>query len=208
MYKVRVSKGALRNHFQYDLWKYGLGIVLTILTWSLITTMTAPQTPADKKVDIYLVGGYMMEDSAPDVESTILASFPELMEINIYNINVQAEMAYAGRQKLMAMLGSQTGDIYSFTKDEFAGMAQMGALLPLDNYDELKKHFTQEQLDEYTFATEDDPTPRLYGLPMTDIKLLGGIFFDTSNSAFGVMSYSKNSDKAVEVLQWIIENGK
>jgi maltose-binding protein MalE len=112
-------------------------------------------------------------------------------------------MEYAGRQKLMVMLGSQSGDIYSFPKDEFESMAKTGAFLPLDDYTDLLKHFTKEQLEEYTYTTEYDQTPRIYGVPVSDVESIGNTFFKTENSVMGVMAYSKNSEKAVEVLEWI-----
>jgi len=203
MYRVRIDKGVLKNHFHYDKWKYVLGIVLTIFSWSMLATVTKPQTPPEKKVDIYLIGGYMVEDAAAEYGNTVLMDFPDLLEVNIYNIGVEGEMEYAGRQKLMVMLGSQSGDIYSFPKDEFESMAKTGAFLPLDDYTDLLKHFTKEQLEEYTYTTEYDQTPRIYGVPVSDVESIGNTFFKTENSVMGVMAYSKNSEKAVEVLEWI-----
>ena len=99
----------------------------------MLATVTKPQTPPEKKVDIYLVGGYMIEESAAEYADTVRMDFPDLLEVNIFNIGVEGEMEYAGRQKLMVMLGSQSGDIYSFPRDEFESMAKTGAFLPLDD---------------------------------------------------------------------------
>ncbi len=82
MYRVKISKETIKNHFHYDKWKYIVGIFLSIFTWSLLATVTAPQTPPDKKVDLYLVGGFMMEEPAAEYAETMLVDFPELWEIN------------------------------------------------------------------------------------------------------------------------------
>jgi hypothetical protein len=206
MYRAKINKDQIRNHLHYDKWKYILGIVLVIFSWSMLTTITTPRTPADKKVDIYLVGGYSLYEEADKYAEKILADFPELWEVNIYNINIEGEMEYTGRQQLMVMIGSQTGDIFSFTKGEFEVMVEMEAFLPLDDYPELLSHFTEEELEEGTFTTANDPTPRIYGLPISDVEPIGGKFFNTEDTLMGVMSYSQNTEKAVEVLEWIIEH--
>jgi ABC-type glycerol-3-phosphate transport system substrate-binding protein len=206
LYKVRINKEVIRNHFHYDKWKYFLGVALTIFSWSLLAAITEPETPPEKKVDIYLVGGYILEDAAAEYSSTVLADFPELLEVNIYNIAIEGEMGYAGRQKLMVMTGSQSGDIYVFPKEDFEVMAELGAFVPLDEYTDLTKHFTKEQLEEYTKTTEEDPTPRVYGLPISDVEPINNSFFQTENAVMSVMAYSKNSEKALEVMQWIIEH--
>jgi maltose-binding protein MalE len=206
LYQSNFNKGKVKNHFQYDKWKYILGILLVIFSWSMLSTVTAPRTPADKKVDIFLVGGYMMLDESTDYANTILDEFPELMEVNFLNITLGDEMEYASRQRLMVMIGSQTGDIYSFTEDEFQAMAELGIFIPLDNYPELLDHFTEEELEAGTFTTEDDPTPRIYGVPITGVEPMHNSFFNTEKSLMGVTAYSQNSEKAVEVLQWIIEH--
>lgn len=177
MYQSNFNKGKVKNHFQYDKWKYILGILLVIFSWSMLSTVTAPRTPADKKVDIFLVGGYMMLDESTDYANTILDEFPELMEVNFLNITLGDEMEYASRQRLMVMIGSQTGDIYSFTEDEFQAMAELGIFIPLDNYPELLDHFTEEELEAGTFTTEDDPTPRIYGVPITGVEPMHNSFF-------------------------------
>ncbi len=203
MYRVRVDKETIRNHFHYDKWKYVLGIVLTIFSWSMLATVTKPQTPPEKKVDIYLVGGYMMEDAAKEYGDTVCMDFPGLREVNLFNIGIEGDMEYAGRQKLTVMLGSQSGDIYAFPKDEFKNMAKGGAFLPLDDYTDLTGRFTKEQLAGYTFSTEDDKTPRVYGVPASDIQSLSKSVFDTKDSVLAVTAYSKNSKKAVKVLEWM-----
>ena len=73
LYQNQITKEKIKNHFHYDKWKYILGIVLAVFSWSMIATVTAPRTPADKKVDIYLVGGFVLDEQAEEYADTILA---------------------------------------------------------------------------------------------------------------------------------------
>jgi len=206
VYRVKVDRDSIKNHFHYYKWKYIIGILVTVFSWNLLTTITAPKTPADKKIDIFLVGGYMLQEQADEYAKAIKADFPELLEVNITNIEIEGDMGYAGWQKLMVMTGSQTGDIYSFPEETFKSMAELGNFMPLDDYKELLSHFSEEQLKNYTFTTEYIPEPKIYGVPISDVESIGKSFFITENAVMGVTSYSQNSEKAVEVLKWIIEH--
>ena len=135
--RVRLNKERLRNHIQYDWWKYVVCIIVTIAVWNLITTVTRPQTPPDKKIEIFLVGNYVLEESAMAISDRIIEDFPNLWEVNINNIALDKEdpqLDYMSRQKLMVMLASQTGDIYAFDKEEFAKIVEQGAFIPLDEF--------------------------------------------------------------------------
>ena len=47
--------------------------------------------------------------------------------------------------------------------------------------------------------------PRIYGLPLKDTAIFEDSFFDVGNKVIVVMVYSRNMDKAIEVLRWIFE---
>ena len=210
MYQVRINRNVLRNHFQYDAWKYLLGVVLTIFFWSMVTAIAAPRTPDELKVDIYMVGNYMFDDAAREVAQTILTDFPDLKEINFYNIMLggDPQTDYAGLQKLMVMLASQSGDIYIFDKERFEVYANQGAFHPLNDYiDSIRHLFTEEELSQFTFTINEVGEPLLYGLPMDNITIMDQAGLIASDAAIGVMAYSKNQEKALEVLEWLFING-
>ena len=96
----------------------------------MITTISRPKTPADKKLEIFLVGDYVLSEFTENLANDILKDFPHLMEVNVINIPLgeDMEMDYMGRQKLMVMFGSQTGDIYIFSKDEFEKFVESGCI--------------------------------------------------------------------------------
>jgi len=208
MYQVQINKATFRNHIYYDWWKYLVGILATIFIWSIVTTMTRPQTPADKKLDIYMVGDYMLQDATESISNKMLEDFPELLEANFFNIALEGEMEYVGRTQLMVMVGSQTGDIYAFSKEEFKTMAEQGAFMPLDEYiEEFQEVVPKEKLEEYKFRALEEEQSHYYGVPMEGITLFENSGYDVSDKVMGVMAYSKNTEKAIEALKWFLKNG-
>lgn len=210
MYQVQVNKERLRNHIQYDWWKYIVGIVLTVLLWSMVTAMTQPRTPADQKIEIFLVGDYAMDEPMEEISNEVLDQFSNLLEVNVMNIPTgeDSQMDYVGRQKLMVMLGSQTGDLYAFEKEEFKQMAEQGAFLPLDEHlDQFKGYVNDEELEKYKLTALEDSEAHYYGIPMEGIGLFNSTGYDSSDKVIGVMAYSKNQSTAIDVLKWILNDG-
>jgi len=175
--------------------------------WNLAVTMTRPQTPADKKLDIYMVGDYMLQEATKPVSDKILEDFPELLEANFFNISLVGDMEYVGRTQLMVMIGSQTGDIYAFSEEEFKIMAEQGAFTPLDEYiEEFEEIVPREKLEKYKYTALEEGE-HYFGVPMDGIKLFEDTGYDVSNKVMGVMAYSKNQEKAIEALKWFLKNG-
>ncbi len=214
MYKVQVNRAALQNHLHYDWWKYLIGIVATIFIWTMVTAITRPQTPPEKKVDIFLIGGFAFDEALNALSTRMLEDFPGLLEINFTNIVLEGDpqLEFAGRQKLMVMLGSQTGDIFVFSREEFEVLAQQGAFLPLDGLmdDKIEELIHYEEMDAQKIAVEDEDgqlgEPRIYGLPLKDTAIFEDAFFDVENKVIAVMAYSRNIDNAIEVVRWMFES--
>jgi maltose-binding protein MalE len=178
----------------------------------MVVAMTRPQTPPEKKVDIFLVGGFAQEEVLDALGTKILEDFPKLLEINFTNIVLEGDpqLELAGRQKLMVMLGSQTGDIFVFSHDEFEMLARQGAFLPLDGLmdDIIEAKIPHEEMDEYRIAVEDEEgresEPRIYGLPLKETVVFDDAFFDVENKIIAVMAYSRNAENAVDVIRWLV----
>lgn len=211
MYQVELNRERLKNHMQYDWWKYLVAILITVFLWSMITTMTRPRTPDDKKIEVFLVGEYVLDEYAEPISDDILRDFPNLMEVNINGIPLggDPQMEYVGRQKLMVMLGSQTGDIYAFDKEEFKQIEKQGAFLPLDDFIEENKDLVGEEFTEKHKPTivEDETEAHYYGIPIDDLELFQNTGFDVKDKVIGIMAYSKNQPNAFQVLEWILNDG-
>jgi len=216
MYRVQISRERVRNHIQYDWWKYLAAILITIFLWNIITTITKPKTPDDKKIEIFLVGEYVLPELMESLSNDIKEDFPHLLEVNVNNIPLGGEdmqMDYVGRQKLMVMLGSQTGDLYAFSKEEFEKIVEQGGFLPLDDFiNENKDLIDQDKLEKYKVTYVKNETEvveeHYYGIPISDLKLFNNTGYDVSDKIIGIMAYSRNQENAFEVLKWILNEGE
>jgi maltose-binding protein MalE len=216
MYQVVVNRETLQNHLHYDWWKYVVGIVVTVMLWNLVSTMTRPQTPPDKKVDIFLVGDYLLEENAEPISQRMLEDFPELLEINFMNIPLggDPELEIMGRQKLMVVIGAQEGDIFVFSKQEYETFAKQGAFMPLDEYidDEITKYIPAEELEKYKLSVEyeyaQDKQPHIYGIPLKGVTIFNDTGYNVEDKVLSIMAYSKNKEKAIEVMKWIVTKGR
>ena len=52
--KTPITKARLKHHLTYNLWKYALVLIFSLLGWNLIYTTTAYRPPENKKVDVYI----------------------------------------------------------------------------------------------------------------------------------------------------------
>lgn|GEM_PF-503058 len=214
MYKIQVDKSAIQYHFHYDWWKYLIGIVATIFIWTMVTALLRPQIPPEKKVEIFLVGRFAFDEPLNAISARMLEDFPELLEINFTNIILEGDpqLEVAGRQKLMVMLGSQTGDIFVFNHEEFKMLAEQGAFWPLEGLmdDKIEALISYEDIDDYRIAVEEldgqPGEPQIYGLPLNDTTVFDNVFFDVENKVISVMAYSRNKDNALKVVRWLLES--
>lgn len=212
MYTVRVDSSTIRNHFQYDWWRYAIGIVATIFLWSMVTAMARPQTPPEKRVDIFLVGAFAIDEELTELSRQILADFPELLEINFTNIVLEGDpqLELAGRQKLMVMLGSQTGDIFVFNREEYKVLAGQGAFIALDEVmgDYINELILPEEIDDYRVMIESadgvQSEPMIYGLPLRNTEAFEDSMFNVEDKVISVMAYTRNEANAIGVLRWLL----
>lgn len=213
MYRSRLNRKTLLNHLQYDWWKYILGISVTVLIWYL-ATLTLTQTPPGKKVDIFMVGEFMIDGTTAPISEKILKDFPELQEINIANlkldkVDITPGSYITGRQKLTLNLAAKIGDIYVFDEEEFNKLAQEGFFISLDPYmeDYFGEYFDKEQLDKVRIQAKNEENPSIHGLPLDQVTLFDKTGYEAEGKVLSIMVFSENQEKALEVAKWIFENG-
>lgn len=217
-YNVELNKQNLKNHFSYDWWKYIVCIISIIFIWNMVETVTAPRTPNDKKVDIYMVGEYADTEKLNYLSENMLQQFPELLEINFNNIQKggDSQMDYAGTQKLAVMLGAQEGDVYIFNKEDFQRYVQQGAFIPLDDIidSSVIESIPEEKREEFTSTIEDgeniewENTPHLYGLPMEGISCFEESLYPVEDKVIGIIAFCHNEEYSKKVIEWLFEECK
>ena len=120
------------------------------------------------------------------------------------------QLSYMGEQKLAAIIGSRSGDIFLFERDRYEVYAKNGAFMPLDdNVDRLSPYIqSEDELEELKIKGEEDDKPKLYGVPADSISLFDGSGYDTDGKVVCIMAYTNIPDKSMDVLEWLLSNGK
>ncbi len=252
MYNIEVNKTTIQNHLQYDWWKYAIIILVAIITWNGVTNYKINKAiPEDERMEIFLVGDFIYDDTTENISSKILEDVEGLQKLDFINIPmypleeqkkrlqgldpenkdsvdqentddvnetaknsvpIDPQLDMAGQQKLMVMLGSQSGDIFIFETDRYKLYAEKGAFMALDDHmDKIKPLLNDDtisRLEGLKIKGEDDEKPHLYGVPADDIELFEGTGYDMEDKVLCITAYSKKPEKAWNVAEWLLTNGR
>ncbi|MDD3840184.1 MAG: hypothetical protein PHP06_06380 [Clostridia bacterium] len=198
----------LKNHFYYDWWKYIVGIIATFIIWSFIATVTRPQVPPEKKLDVYLVGSITYQDELEELSEKMLEDFPDLEEINFLPIQYKGEEDIYGRQKIFVLLGARSGDLFAFSEQDYKEIAGQGAFVNLDPF--IDRGVIEDNTDyqRYRLYADQESEKHLYGIPLEDITIFDNTSYSYKDKVISVVGYSQNKDNAIKFLKWLIEKGK
>ncbi|NMA94782.1 MAG: hypothetical protein GX974_01930 [Clostridiales bacterium] len=237
MYDIKLNKTVVQNHIRYDWWKYVLLVIFTILIWNGVTSYKINKAiPQDERMEVFLVGDYIYEDNTEEISIKIMESMEGLQKLDFIGIPMnpfeyqQRQMQgltqeepreedqfmldpqtdMAGQQKLMVMIGSQSGDIFIFEEDMYKLYAEQGAFMDIADY--IKNMDPSlidiEDLEDLKVASEEDETAKQYGLPADSIKAFEGTGYNVEGKVISIMAYSKKPDKAWAVMKWLLEGNK
>ena len=230
MPNTRITKPKWKNHMQYGKVIYIILIAVGLMAGSMLFDMTAPKTPDENKVDIYivpsadvthvsdftaqlLVDGQAYErsrDAANGIDVDAPDYAPALREVNIYSIgyNEDNDDVY-GVQAFMVRTMAGEGDVYVVTRAQLESLMDMGGLIPLDDYiaqgviDPGSRDLTKTT---YSEPVEEGKAPtgaeHVYAIACEPMRQA---FFDltgvdSQDMFLVVMSYSKNPDTSAAVL--------
>jgi hypothetical protein len=104
-------------------------------------------------------------------------------------------------QKFIAELSGGGLDIVVLDKNLFKTFVEQGVFSRLDNIVELDLTAVKEGKIE---AVGDDSERAIFALEASDIKRLQEAGFNTQNKVIGIVESTKQKDKAVMVLKWIL----
>ena len=86
----RLTKKRLKNHFAYNWWKYALSAAVSAMLVSIVFAVTAYRPPAEKKVELYVLNGYIdTETFQRDFWPELQARKPEQEELTVLNFGTE-----------------------------------------------------------------------------------------------------------------------
>ncbi|MDR2657252.1 MAG: hypothetical protein LBB86_05450 [Oscillospiraceae bacterium] len=207
-----INRKRVRDHFAYSFWKYALLVILGVLGWNLIYSITEYRPPKDKKVDVYLVTTALEADSTERLASLAAPEFPDMESISFLNVALGATDDYYANIQLTTYIGAQEGDVYLMPWDRFQTFAESGLFVSLDEW------LADGSIDTRGIdpgkgrmaIVDDDGENRvvgeahIYGLPAETLYGMIDQGVDNRGLWIGVTAYSGNLPNAAKMVDWMI----
>ena len=207
--KTPLTKARWKHHLAYNGWKYILALILSIVGWNLIYTMTAYRPPEDKKVDVYLSLA-SADQTAFDgyLEKVWKEELPDMEEVQSVVLTAGASSDYYGAVQLSTYIMAGEGDVYLLSKDDFINYARDGGMLELESYVESGALDTKGIDVTKGWRTYTETGERhLYGIPADSF---GGMeefgIYSLKDYYWCVLAANGNDDNAVKLLNILVRD--
>ena len=198
----RLTKKRLKNHFAYNWWKYALSAAVSAMLVSIVFAVTAYRPPAEKKVELYVLNGYIdTETFQRDFWPELQARKPEQEELTVLNINLTDSSNIYAPMQFSTYVAAQQGDLFLISRDEMRRITADGAqeaLVELTGY--LDSGVIDADGMDLKNGTLDrgDGTTAVYAIPadtLTPVILLaslGAVCNTSLGSALGIRYMHKD----------------
>lgn len=199
--KTTVNAGTLKHHFTYNWWKYALVLLAGTFLVNLIFTVTTPQIPEDKRVDLYVIGYANQEKLNAWLEDIRQKEMPDMETIT--SAVSYPDQTY-GAMILTTYIAAQEGDLYLLSRDDFLSYAAAGAFAPLEEDQELMAIFNEAGLDlrrGWRTLSESGET-HLFGIPLDMLPGLSTLCY-VENGFLAVTMYNGNMENVMKLCRII-----
>lgn len=132
MIDLRLNKKRLGLHWHYYKARYLIFLAAALLVANLMFSVTKPQVPPNKKVDVIIVCNAFNTDSVETWQQDLLSMLPpDQQEVNIETTPIIQGQEYTVQQTISARMAANEGTIWIMTADYFATFAKSGAFRDL-----------------------------------------------------------------------------
>lgn len=204
--KTPITKDRLRQHWNYSWWKYMLLVLLAVIGWNLVYTMTAYRPPAEKKVDFYISGTTgdqnLLDAYLENIRTTEMADMEQMTSV------VLVDDDYYGSMQLSTYVAAGEGDVYLLDATTFQQFAASSGMLPLEGYEDLLTAADAAGINvEKGWRTETDTGERhLYGIPASSLTGLREYGVFEQDTYLCVLVNCGNNDNAVKLLSILLRD--
>ena len=202
--KTPLNGNVIRQHMTYSWWKYILVAVVAIMGVNLYFTVSSYRPPEEKKVDVYVYGyaddvsfqAYMdkvRETQMPDMEEMLLQV-------------ITPDETY-GPMQLSTYMAAGEGDIYILPKDQFIGFATQGALIPLEEEEELMNIFNSAGISLQRGWRKDtyENRTRLFGIPISALQGFNR-YFSVNDGFLCVLVTNQNDENVMKFMNILCQD--
>ena len=201
--KTPLTKERLLSHFQYDWWKYLLAVGLCFLGWNLFFTVTAPQVPEDKRIDLMAYGLGDQEAADAWLEELRAERYPEQERFSAAFITPDEQY---GQMVLSTRVFAGEGDLYILPRTVFQTYASEGLFVPLEDLDGLADAFASRgiSVERGWRRLSESGERHLYGVPVSALAPMRGWFLAADDLYLSLRVRTGNDETALQVLQDIV----
>ena len=204
--KTPLNKKTLSQHMHYSWWMYALALVLCIFLWDIIYTVTAPRTPENEKLELYI---YAYGDSK-NVDA-YLAKVQEEELDDVKELTAQYVMPdeTSGVVVLATRLMAGEGDLFLLPRDVFSSYAGQGLFVALDEWEGVEDACSAAGINiERGWRKNQDTGERhLYAIPTTLLNMIPSWTYSSGSEMYlCVRLYNGNDDNAEKLFHIILRD--
>jgi hypothetical protein len=214
MIDTKITTQRFKDHFYYSKWLYVVFILVGIVTFSMVFTITQPKIPGEYKIDISVFAASLDDNAAGGWEQDLLALLPEdQQEVNIYALGFGASSeetlgGYSPYEIIAARMAAREDDMYIMPKETYLNLASQGAFYEMDdviaNYEYPEEMDLEEYKVQYSEDENADAPAHYYGLPVDNALGLVDIGVDPREHVIAILIYTENYDNAMTAVDFIM----
>ncbi len=196
--KTPLNKKTISRHFQYSWWMYVLSGLLCFFFWNLFFTMTAPRTPEDQKLEVYIyaygdnetANQYLSQVQAQEMQDVLEMSAMYLLPDDSSGLMVLATRLMAGE-----------GDIFLLPRDAFQSYATQGLFVAIEGLEGIAEQCEAAgvNLERGWRKNQDTGERHLYGIPVSSMPGLAAWSY-TTGEMYLCIRYDNGNDENAEKL--------
>lgn len=201
--KTPITRLRLRNHLTYSWWKYALLVLVAILGWNIIYTVTRYRPPEEKRivVNVYTYGTQdALSAYMADVNANLMPEMEEMICTYVAPDNTYGDMVYS------AHLAAAEGDIHILSRDSFQRYSPSGAYIPLEGDEELLAMLEEAGVSvTQGWRVESETGERhLYGIPCANLPGMSDYVYTPGDCYIVVLCRNGNDENVTAFLHQFI----
>ena len=216
--ETKLTKGSIKDHFSYSLWKYVVAAVLAFFAVDMFYIQTAYHPPEHLRIDVYVRSATATQDSVNAfLEPVWKSTVPEMETVESVVMLPLGENDYMAQVQLLTYLAAHQGDIYMLSAADFKQFAAQGAFIPLetlvaegeidtDGIDVTKGYVTLVGSDEA--GNDVLMGSHLFGIPTDSLAGFTSCGIDNGNMFLSITQSNENDENVIPFFSALIEAAK
>ena len=149
--KTPLNRKTIQQHFQYSWWMYVLAAVLCVFVWDMAYIMSAPRTPEELKLELYIYGYGDSANVDAYLDRVHAEELPDMVEVTAMYLLPDET---SGLMVLATRLMAGEGDLFLLPRDSFQSYAAQGVFTALEQMDGIQEMCEDAGINRTRLAQE------------------------------------------------------